>query len=97
RQRQSRGSLDLRFAPLLRDRTRPPEVKKWQLFRTPLFLDAKVSTGKVSEDTLSLNRILFGTEMNFRYVEGTKKGSRNKYIITLRGTNASDRDFKLAE
>ena len=97
RQRQSRGALDLRFAPLLRDRTNPPQAKTWQLFRTPLFLDAKVSTGKVSEESLSLNRVLIGTEFNFRYVEGTKKGERNKYVITLRGTNASDRDFKVAE
>lgn len=97
RQRQSRGSLDLRFAPLLRDRTSEPATKKWQPFRTPLFLDAKVSTGKIGEDSLSLNRVLIGTEFNFRYVEGTKKGERNKYVITLRGTNASDRDFKLAE
>jgi len=97
RQRQSRGALDLRFAPLLRDRTNPPQAKTWQLFRTPLFLDAKVSTGKVSEESLSLNRVLIGTEFNFRYVEGTKKGERNKYVITVRGTNASDRDFKVAE
>jgi len=97
RQRQSRGSLDLRFAPLLRDRTKPPQVKKWQPFWTPIFLDAKVSTGKISEDTLSLNRILFGSEINFRRVQGTSKGERDKYVITFRGTNASDRDFKLAE
>jgi hypothetical protein len=97
RQRQSRGSLDVRFAPLLRDRTNPPEVKKWQPFWTPLFLDAKVSTGKIAEDTLSLNRILIGTEVNFRRVQGTSKGQRDKYVISLRGTNASDRDFKLAE
>lgn len=97
RQRQSRGALDLRFAPLLRDRTRRPEAGKWQLFRTPLLIDAKVSSGKISEESLSLNRILFGTEFNFRYVQGTQKGKRNKYLITIRGTNASDRDFKLAE
>lgn len=97
RQRQSRGSFDLRFAPLLRGRMRPPEVKKWQPFWTPLFFDAKISTGKVSEDTLSLNRVLIGTEIAFRRVEGTKKGDRNKFIVTLRGTNASDRDFKVAE
>jgi hypothetical protein len=97
RQRQSRGALDLRFAPLLRDRERPPRAKEWQLFRTPLFVDAKVSSGKISEDTLSLNRILFGTEFNFRYVEGTNRGERDKYVVVLRGTNASDRDFKVAE
>lgn len=97
RQRQSRGSLDLRFAPLLRGRMRPPEIKKWQPFWTPLFVDAKVSTGKISEDTLSLNRILIGTEVAFRWVQGTRKGDRNKYVLTFRGTNASDRDFKLAE
>lgn len=97
RERQNRGSLDLRFAPSIRGRMRPPEVKKWQPFWTPVFIDAKISTGSVSEETLSLNRILFGTEVAFRYVQGTTRGQRDKYVITLRGTNASDRDYNQAE
>jgi hypothetical protein len=97
RERQSRGSLDLRFAPLLRGRTRPPEVKKWQPFWTPFFLDAKVSTGRIADDSLSLNRILLGTDVTLRYYRGTERGHRDKYLLSLRGVNASDRDYKRAE
>lgn len=97
RERQSRGALDLRFAPLLRGRTRPPEVGKWQPFWTPLFLDAKVATGRIADDSLSLNRILLGTEVALRYYEGTERGRRDRYLLTLRAVNASDRDYKRAE
>jgi len=97
RERQSRGALDLRFAPLLRGRTGTPEVRKWQPFWTPVFLDAKVATGKIADDSLSLNRILIGSEIIFRYYQSAVRGQRNKYLLSLRGVNASDRDYKRAE
>jgi len=97
RKRTNTGTLDLRFAPYLLGRTRPTRIKTWQPFFTPFFLDAKVSNGKIDEDTLSLNRILFGTELALRWYESTAAGKRNRYVLSLRGVNASDRDFKRAE
>lgn len=97
KKRSSTGTLDLRFAPSLLGRGRPPRTKTWQPFWTPFFIDAKISNGKIDNDTLSLNRILFGTELVFRYYESTAAGKRNRYLLTLRGTNASDRDYKRAE
>jgi hypothetical protein len=63
---------------------------------TPFFVDARVSTGKITEDTLSLNRVVLGTEGEYRYV------LRNETYPTFfrfigRFVNASDRDFKQAE
>ena len=97
RKRSNIGTLDLRFAPSLLGRTQPPETKTWLRFWTPFFIDAKVSNGKIDNDTLSLNRILFGTELVFRYFKSTAAGDRNRYLLTLRGVNASDRDYKRAE
>lgn len=97
RGRQNRGAMDLRFAPSLRGRMRPPEVRKWQPFWTPFFLDAKISTGPIASDTLSLNRILFGSELALRYYQSTERGKRNKYLLNMRAVNASDRDYKRAE
>jgi hypothetical protein len=95
RERSNNGTLDLRFAPFLNLRLTPPQ--KLQQFITPIFLDAKVSTGKITEDTLSLNRIVFGTEYVIRYLQSTEEGKINKYIFSFSGNNASDRDFKRAE
>lgn len=97
RVRNTVGVFDVRVAPWLRQRRSRPTAGDWQYFVTPVFLDAKVSTGKINKDTHSLNRINIGTEHNFRYVQGTESGKRNKYVLTLRGVNASDRDFKRAE
>jgi hypothetical protein len=95
RERSNQGTLDLRFAPVLNLRLTPPQ--KLQQFITPIFLDAKVSTGKITEDSLSLNRIVFGTEYVIRYLQSSEAGKINKYIFSFRGNNASDRDFKRAE
>jgi len=90
RERKNNGVLDLRFAPILNALDRN-EIH----FFTPFFIDAKVSTGKIEKKTLSLNRILLGTQYSIRW--RPNNGSFNKYIFTFRGINASDRDFKRVE
>lgn len=97
RGRSTKSTLDLRLAPFLRSRVARTRAGTWQPFWTPAFIDAKVSNGKIDDDTLSLNRILFGTELTFKYYQSTQAGKRNNYLITLRGVNASDRDYKRAE
>jgi hypothetical protein len=95
RERSNNGTLDLRFAPWLNIRLTPPQ--KLQQFITPIFIDTKVSTGKVTEDSLSLNRTIIGTEYAIRYLQSTEQGKRNKYILSFRLNNTSDRDFKRSE
>jgi hypothetical protein len=97
RLRKQTGVFDVRVAPWLRRRLDKPETGTWQRFWTPAFLDAKVSTGKIDKDTHALNRINIGTEINWRYWRDTERGKRNGFFLTLRGVNASDRDFKRAE
>lgn len=95
RERSNNGTLDLRFAPWLNLRLSDPD--RTQHFITPIFLDAKVSTGKITEDSLSLNRIVLGTEYVIRYLRSSEEGKRDKYVYSFRANNASDRDFKRAE
>ena len=97
RLRKHTGVFDVRIAPWLRMRLDRPRAGKWQRFFTPIFLDAKVSTGKIDKDTHALNRINIGTELNFRRWQSTVPGDRDGFFLTLRGVNASDRDFKRAE
>jgi hypothetical protein len=64
---------------------------------TPFYIDAKVSTGKIVKDTLSLNRIVFGTQEELRYYPTRKAIFPTYYRFIFQGNNASDRDFKQAE
>ena len=103
RERQTNATLDLLFAPVLNKALDPPgsrdpdQRNNLRRFITPIFIDAKVSNGKINADTLALNRIIIGSEFVFRFLERRKSGTRNKYIFTIRGSNASDRDFKRVE
>ena len=111
RERTNRGVLDVRFAPWLNVLSPVIESNKWLHFWTPIFLNANVATGKIEEDTLSLNRVLIGTEGESRYnVRRTypvpnpspnMPDERHVYPITHRLvyglTHASDRDFKQKE
>lgn len=107
-ERNTRGVFDLRLAPWLNiepyrkfDRDR-----KWYRFYTPFYIDASASTSRIDKDTLSINRVVFGTEHEWRYY-GFKKNSQTGNTITspyptfhrfiLRGNHASDRDFKQLE
>ena len=91
RRRENDGVIDLMFAPI----HNLPLDRSEQHFFTPFFVDAKVSSGNVTENSLALNRILLGTEYSIRW--RPNDGRFNKYIFSFRGLNASDRDFKRAE
>jgi len=106
--RTNRGTFDIRIAPLLKAQKNEPfdRDQKWYHFFTPVFLDAAVSTGQIDKDTLSMNRVIFGTEYEWRYydfrkdpVTGNTKTS--PYVtfhrIILSANHASDRDFKQKE
>jgi hypothetical protein len=111
RERTSRGVLDVRFAPTLNVFNRVIVSNKWLSFWTPIYLNANVATGKIDEDTLSLNRVLIGTEFELRRnvrhttVEDNPatpaNETRYEYPSTHRVifgfTHASDRDFKQKE
>ncbi|MFL6332940.1 MAG: hypothetical protein ACJ754_06295 [Pyrinomonadaceae bacterium] len=105
RRRTNRGALDLKFKPWL-DIVHPIiEDNKWLHYFTPFYLDANVATGKITEDTLALNRITFGFEGEARYrkTRGSEPDSDEDFrkIVTHRitygATHASDRDFKQDE
>ena len=66
RERTSRGVWDVRFAPSLNALSPETVPNKWLWFWTPVYLNANVATGKINEDTLSLNRVLIGTELEAR-------------------------------
>lgn len=106
--RTNRGTFDIRLAPLLKTQGNKPfdRDQKWYRYFTPIFLDAAVSTGKIDEDTLSMNRVILGTEFEWRYYdfrkrEGTNDTKTDAYVtfhrFILSGNHASDRDFKQKE
>lgn len=111
RERTNRGVLDVRFAPTLNVLSPVIRSNKWLHFWTPVFLNANVATGKIEEDTLSLNRVLIGTEGESRFnvrhtypVPNPSPGMPSEeyvYPVTHRLvyglTHASDRDFKQKE
>lgn len=111
RERTSRGVWDVRFAPSLNVFDPVIVSNKWLWFWTPIYLNANVATGKIDEDTLSLNRVLIGTEFEARKnvrkttvkddpttaVDETKYKYPRTHRVILGFTHASDRDFKQKE
>lgn len=106
RKRTNRGVLDLRFAPWINVLHPVIERDTWLHFLTPFFINANVSTGKITKDTLSLNRILLGLEAESRFYKskttvdksGKKRTSFPIWHRVIYGlTHASDRDFKQDE
>lgn len=102
RERKNNGAIDFMFAPMLdRNLTKAAKDVQWQT--TPFFIDAKAATGKISEKTLSLNRILIGGEIALLILGNETKGDethpsdRDKFKLSFRFINASDRDFKRVE
>lgn len=87
RQRQNNGTFDVRFAPWLKG-----DYDRDKYFLTPVFVDAKISTGELSKKTLSTNRIIFGSKLTI-----DKRIRDNEYLFTFIGQHTSDRDFKRAE
>ncbi len=89
RERTNRGVLDVRFAPTLNLLKPVIESNKWLHFWTPVFLNANVATGKIEEDTLSLNRVLIGTEFESRF------NVRNTYpVLDKKGQPVIDEKTK---
>lgn len=104
RERKTRGTLDLRITPLgtrswiyvAGDDTETTRTSGHYFALSPLFIDAKVSTGKITTETLSLNRVVIGPQGEYRYVyNNTTFPTYFRFIGRL--SNASDRDFKQNE
>jgi hypothetical protein len=71
RSRSSNGILDVRLAPWLddiRDDLRKATIIQWN----PIYLNANVATGKITKSTLSLNRVILGTDLDFHFVPKRK-------------------------
>ena len=68
-ERTSRGVFDVRLSPwlYLGRKKEFDRNQKWYHYFDPFFLDAAVSTGKIDTDTLSMNRVIFGAEYEWRY------------------------------
>lgn len=107
-ERISRGVFDVRLAPwlYLGRKKELDRNQKWYRYFNPIFIDAAVSTGKIDKDTLSMNRVIFGSEYEWRYYDFEKdpqtgNTKTSPYVdihrLILRGTHASDRDFKQLE
>ncbi len=100
KERKTQGVLDLWFKPFGVTTIIAPanseESKGWYVDWTPAFLDAKVSTGKITEDTLSLNRVVIGTQFDAYYFFKNNNNSTYPRFIG-RFLHASDRDFKQGE
>jgi hypothetical protein len=98
RERVTRATLDLRFQPF-----KPEPVIGSNKFIewTPIYLDAKVSTGKIDSDTLSLNRVVLGTKFDFTKFYKFKKpayATNPDYLnLNAQFVQASDRDFRQLE
>jgi hypothetical protein len=98
RERTTRGTLDLFFAPILNLR-RVKAIGDGGVVHvfTPFSIDAKVSTGKITEDTLAVNTIDLASTYELRHYPS----NTNAYPDLLRHSfslkNSSDRDFKQAE
>ena len=98
RTRTTRGVLDLWFAPVLNKRTVGTTGTHggWVQVWTPFFIDAKVATGKITADTLSLNTIDLGSLYEFRqYLNTHAYPDLLRHALTF--THTSDRDFKQDE
>lgn len=101
RARQNNGVIDLMFAPILDKYLTPPTRTQW--LTTPFFIDAKASTGSITDKTLSLNRTLIGSEISLLVLgkklpgDETHPASQDKFKFSFRFINASDRDFKRIE
>ncbi len=98
RVRTTRGIADLFFAPLLNYRTVGAVGDKggWVQVITPFFIDAKVSTGKITKDTLALNRVNLGLDYEFRHYLNTR-AYPNLLRHAFNFKHTSDRDFKQDE
>jgi len=96
--RDNKGTFDIRFAPFLNKEKWPsnPGPKPLIQFFTPFAINAQVSTGSITTDTLSTNTIKLSSEYEWRKYYSLKTyPTFLRYITSI--NNYSDRDFKNAE
>ena len=112
------GVMDLRLAPLLEVQRRighdflsRQTIPNWYWFLTPLYIDANVASGRIVDNTVSLNRIAIGPQLEFRYMNlraeppkpATEPGKvplpryPNVHRFLVSANHYSDRDFKQRE
>ncbi|HYE13271.1 MAG TPA: hypothetical protein VD968_02395 [Pyrinomonadaceae bacterium] len=84
------------FAPRISGLEDPDVTAGTYSIFTPFYVDAKVSTGKIVKDTLSLNRVVLGTQEELRYYANNFRFP-TYYRFIFQGNHASDRDFKQGE
>lgn len=84
------------FIPFVGPLERPDVTRGTYSVFTPFYIDAKVSTGKIEKETISLNRVVFGFQEEFRYFANNFRFP-TYYRFMLQGNHASDRDFKQKE
>ena len=96
--RDNKGTFDIRLAPFLnrahwsRSETDKPMIQ----FFTPFGINAQVSTGSITTDTLSTNTIKLSSEYEWRKYYSLKTyPTFMRHIASI--NNYSDRDFKNAE
>ena len=97
RVRTTRGVMDLFFAPILnmrQVRTLGRNGGVVQVF-TPFYIDSKISTGKITKDTLALNRIELGSTYEFRQYRIRAYSDLFRHSLSFK--HNSDRDFKQDE
>jgi hypothetical protein len=95
RSRSQDGVFDVRIAPWLNLLQVPVHVGNTLRYFTPISVDAKVSTGPITKDTLSVNRVVFGSEYEWRIIPDTGRNTMHRFVLT--GQHLSDRDFKQLE
>jgi hypothetical protein len=97
RVRTTRGVMDLFLAPVLNMRTVKSLGRRSgvvQVF-TPFYIDAKISTGKITKDTLALNRVELGSTYEFRHFRTKAYSDLFRHALSFK--HNSDRDFKQDE
>jgi hypothetical protein len=98
RKRDNTATVDLRFMPIRNWTRLAVDRGYWLTFFSPFVADAKVSNKPITKDTLSLNRIVLGSEFEYRWYRNVQETpSRDFYRLIVKGGNTSDRDFKLNE
>lgn len=102
----NRGVMDIRLAPWLNSQLTaiPRDGQRWFSFWTPIYLDANVATGPIVKETLSLNRVEIGSQVELRYLPFKTLDGRTQtghyttfHRFALSAKHASDRDFKQDE
>jgi|GEM_PF-4701406 len=76
-------------------KAQPVTAGRYSIF-TPFYIDAKVSTGNITSDTSSLNRVVLGAQEELRFYQNNHEFP-TYYRLLFQFNHASDRDFKQRE